>query len=81
MPQASTHTKLRVYLGLLSFTRTLRDETRKNEIFIQILLSLCAVRTEKERCLFLSFSLRPRRAELRVPAAGMLPSAEQSCFL
>lgn len=77
-------TQLGVYLGLLWFKRSFRDETGKNGIFVQTLLSLplCSEDGERKKDAF-SF---PSPSGLmgpssRVLTAGRLPSSEQSCFL
>lgn len=61
-----------------------RDETIKNGIFIQTLLSLplCSVDGEREKMLF-SFPSPSGLAgpSSRVLPPGRLPSREQSCFL
>lgn len=76
--------QLGVYLRLLWFKRRFRDETGKNGIFIQALLSLplCSEDGERKKDAF-SF---PSPSGLvgpssRVLTAGRLPCSKQSCFL
>lgn len=71
------HPQLGLYLGSLWFKRSFRDETVKNGIFIQTLLSLplCSKDGEREKKDAFSFSLRSRRAKL--PCADTRQAAQQ----